>query len=99
MVAPAAGRTDGMAITALILGIVAIPGAFFYGVPGIILGALAITFGLVARGRIRRSGGMVGGSGMATAGWILGICGVVIGIAFIAFLVVLTIGVMQASQH
>jgi hypothetical protein len=42
---------------------------------------------------------MVGGSGFATAGWILGICGVVIGIAFIAFLVVLTIGVMQASQH
>ena len=99
MAQPAAGRTDGMAIAALVLGIIGVPGAFFYGVPGILFGGLALAFGLVARGRIRRSGGMVGGAGLATAGWILGICGLVIGILVIVAVVVFAVAFFQAAQQ
>ena len=72
-------RTDGAASAALILGVLAIPGGLFSGVFGVIPGALAIILGLIARRRIKQSGGTLGGGGLATAGWILGICGVLIG--------------------
>ena len=72
-------RTDGTAIAALILGVLAIPGALLSGVFGVLPGALAIVLGLIARRRIKESGGTLGGGGLATAGWILGICGVLIG--------------------
>lgn len=89
--------TDGLAIAALIVGILSIPGALFYGVPGIVLGALAIVFGFVARGRIVRSEGRVGGQGLATAGWITGICGAVIGVAFIVLIIVVLISFSRSN--
>ena len=54
-----AARPDGFAIGSLILGIIG--GAF-----------LAVILGFVARGRIRRSAGARTGTGLATAGIILG---------------------------
>jgi hypothetical protein len=61
-VAPAvqvAPSTDGFAIASLVLGVIG--GSL-----------LAIIFGFVARGRIKRSGGAKQGSGLATAGIVLG---------------------------
>jgi hypothetical protein len=93
-------RTDGLAIASLVLGILSIPGGLvFYGVLGIVSGALAIVFGLVARRRIKQSGGTVAGGGLATAGWILGICGVAIGVAVIAVLVALISAFQSTSTH
>ncbi|TMF08210.1 MAG: hypothetical protein E6I41_08745 [Chloroflexi bacterium] len=64
----AARPTDGMAIAALVVGLSAVPGASFLGVPGVVLGIVAIILGLRARGRIKRSGGARGGRGFAVAG-------------------------------
>ena len=76
-------KTDGFAIASLVLGILAIPGAFFLGA-GLAPAVLAIVLGLIARDRIKRSGGTLAGSGLATAGWILGGCGIVLVVAYAA---------------
>lgn len=55
----------------------------FFLVP--IIGAiLAIIFGAIARGSIRRSEGELGGKGMATAGLTLGIIGLVLPLVIVA---------------
>ncbi len=72
--------TDGMSIAALILGIAAFPGLCCYGIGGIVLGVVALILGRVALGRIKASGGMVGGRGLANAGWICGLVATVLGV-------------------
>lgn len=69
LIAPAAPRasTNGMAIAALVLGLV-----WVYGVGSI----LAIIFGHLAMGQIDRSSGTQTGRGMGLAGAILGYVGV-----------------------
>ena len=68
-----------MAIAALILGIVSIPGICCYGVVGIAAGVTAIILGRISLGKIRASGGMIGGRGLAQAGWITGLVGAILG--------------------
>jgi uncharacterized membrane protein len=58
------GENEPFAVASLVLGIV--------GLLFAILAVLALVFGYLARGRIRRSGGKLHGSGMATAGIVLG---------------------------
>jgi len=72
--------TDGMAIAALVVGVIAPMAAMFDGVPGVILGSVAVFLGLSSRRRIKRSGGTLQGSGLALAGWIAGLCGIVLGL-------------------
>lgn len=60
-------KTDGYAITALVTGLA---GLFLFG---IILGPIAVVFGVLAKKRIKESSGTLAGEGMATAGFILGI--------------------------
>lgn len=79
-----------MAITSLVLGIIAFPGICCYGIPGLGLGITALILGRMAVGRIRNSGGTVGGNGLAQAGWILGLVAAVI--AAIYFLLVVVMG-------
>jgi hypothetical protein len=79
-------RTDGMAITALVLGIAAFPGVCCYGVPAIGLGIAAIILGRMALRRIRASGGTLGGEGLAQAGWICGLVAGVIGLIYLVFI-------------
>ena len=57
--------TDGQATVALILGIL--------GLCCSILGPVAFFIGQSSRNRIQASGGQLGGYGLATAGWVLGI--------------------------
>jgi hypothetical protein len=76
-----AQQTNPLAIVSMVCGMVAL----VFGP----LTILAIVFGHIARGQIRRTG--EGGRGTATAGLILGYAGLVVGIALVvAFLGVFT---------
>lgn len=61
---------NGLAVASMVLGIVGILGGFFLGV---VLGILAVIFGAVARGKIKRGEAPVSGQAMATTGLALGI--------------------------
>jgi hypothetical protein len=76
-----------MAIGALICGILACVLWLCYGIPGLVLGPVAFFLGLTARRRIRASGGMLSGDGMALAGMILGPVGFGLGILVVLFYV------------
>ena len=71
---------DSQATLALILGIVGV-------VCCPLVAPVAFFIGNASRNRIRASGGTLGGSGMATAGWVLGIVGMV----FLVIWILLTI--------
>lgn len=74
---------NGLGIAALVLGILAIATALFGGFPGIILGILAIIFGAVGMGRAKK--GRATNRGMALAGLITGVIGLVIGALILYF--------------
>ena len=71
-----------MAIAALILGIVSIPGICCYGIVGLAAGITAVILGRMSLRKINASGGMVGGRGLAQAGWICGLVGAVLGLLY-----------------
>jgi len=77
-------RTCGFAVASLVLGIVSV---ICCGL-GLVLGPLAIAFGISGRNKILQSGGMLVGSGMAAAGLALGIIGTVLSILTIIIRVV-----------
>jgi hypothetical protein len=64
-------RNDGKAVAALVCGLVGLVLA------GIILGIIAIVFGVQSRKAIDASRGQLKGRGMATAGLVLGIVDIV----------------------
>ena len=88
--APAVGyagqRTDGLAIAALVIGIISIVCSF--GCLGIILGPTAAIMGFISRQRINTSGGVLGGGALATIGLVLGIVGFLASVAWFFFIVV-----------
>ena len=68
-------RNCGFAVAAMVLGIISavtiiIPGL---GLLGLICGVIAIILGVVGKNTIERSNGELTGTGMATAGIVLGI--------------------------
>ena len=75
---PATRPGAGLAITALILGIIAL--LFFWTVIiGVLLGLVALVLGVIASGRAKR--GVSSGRGMALTGAILGLLGLLGSIA------------------
>jgi ABC-type phosphate transport system permease subunit len=66
--------TDGKAVASLVCGLVGI----LCFIPAIV----AIVLGVSARGRIDASNGRLTGRGMAVAGMVLGIIGVVINVGY-----------------
>lgn len=76
---PSAPKNDGMAIAALVCGIVAIP--MYCGI-GLVLGVLGVVFGIISMRKIDRSGGTLTGRGMALAGAICGGVGLAINLIF-----------------
>lgn len=80
---PPPSRTDGGAITALVLGIL---GVVFCP---IVLSVPAIFVGRSAQSRIEASGGTLGGLEMAKAGWILGIIGTILAVLGAIFFVII----------
>ena len=85
-------KTNNLAITSLVLGIVSIPLTFCYYV-GIPIGIAALVTGLIARRQIKDSGGTQTGNGMAVAGIVLGgIVGVLIACAVVAIIILALLG-------
>jgi hypothetical protein len=76
--APVATKTNGMAVASLVLGIL-----WLWGFGSL----LALIFGIVGKNRIDASGGAEGGRGLAIAGIVLGIVGLV-GAVLVTILVI-----------
>jgi hypothetical protein len=81
-------RTDGLAIGALIAGILSLV-CFWPLCLGIILGPAAAIMGFISRQRVAASGGTVGGGGLALAGLVLGIIGFIASAAWAIFSIVI----------
>ena len=85
-------KTNSLAITSLVLGIVSIPLTFCYGT-GILFGIAAFITGLIGRRQIKESAGAQSGDGMALAGMIMGgIIGGLVGIAIVTIVVLALLG-------
>ena len=73
-------RTDGLAIAALVIGIISLVCSF--GCLGVVLGPTAAIMGFISRQRIVTSGGMLGGGALAIVGMVLGIIGFIASVGF-----------------
>jgi Domain of unknown function (DUF4190) len=76
----AAPRSDGLAIAALIVGILSLVCSFIC--LGFVLGPAAAIMGFISRQRIATSGGALGGGTMAIIGVVLGVIGFVASVAW-----------------
>lgn len=74
-------RTDGLATASLVLGIC----AYFIPFAGLICALLALIFGNISMRRTRDNP-VLGGHGMAVAGFILGLIGIAIAILFVVLI-------------
>ncbi|MEU6772083.1 DUF4190 domain-containing protein [Streptomyces sp. NPDC046759] len=89
---------NGMGIAAMVLGILSLCLFCMYGVVSVVLGILAVVFGI--KGRRRADRGEATNRGQAQAGLIMGIIGIVIGIAVIVLLAIgITAAVHEGSTH
>ncbi|WP_328719127.1 DUF4190 domain-containing protein [Streptomyces sp. NBC_00247] len=86
--------SNGMGVTAMVLGIVSICLFFLWGVVSIVLGVLALVFGILGRKRARR--GEANNGGQALAGIITGSVGIFIG-AVVIGLIVWSIAVFEGE--
>ncbi|MCX4769468.1 DUF4190 domain-containing protein [Streptomyces sp. NBC_01260] len=75
---------NGLGIASMVLGIIAVAVFCMYGL-GVILGILALIFGLIGRGRVNR--GEADNGGVALAGIILGSIGIVVSAAFLGMVI------------
>jgi hypothetical protein len=90
--APAPSKSNGLAIGALVAGIVALLFCFipFVGLISVLIGGAAVVLGLMAMRKVPEAGG----KGAATAGIITGAIGAVLAIVWL----VLTIAVFNAAD-
>ncbi|MGV9566824.1 DUF4190 domain-containing protein [Streptomyces sp. NPDC003480] len=77
---------NGLGVAAMVLGILSVCLFCLYGVVSLVLGILAVIFGI--KGRKRADAGEADNRGQALAGFILGIVGVVLGVAVIVLMVI-----------
>ncbi|CAL2070415.1 DUF4190 domain-containing protein [Streptomyces murinus] len=77
---------NGMGTAAMVLGILSICLFCLYGVASVILGILAVVFGV--KGRRRAERGEATNHGQAQAGLIMGVIGIIVGVAVIALLAI-----------
>ena len=78
---PLAPPRNGFGVAALVLGLLAVVSSWTI-IGGIVLGILAVVFGVLGRGRARR--GEATNGGMSVAGIVLGVVGALIAVALIA---------------
>ncbi|WP_239158096.1 DUF4190 domain-containing protein [Streptomyces sp. SID13726] len=89
--APPMPPQNGMGVAAMVLGILSCALFCMYGILSLVLGVLAIVFGI--KGRKRAERGEATNHGQAQAGFIMGIIGTILGVAVI---VLLAIGITAA---
>jgi len=86
-------QNDGLALAAMIIGIISLVLTCGYGI-GLLGSPVALVMGRVSMKRIDRSGGRLAGRGMAQTGFVLGIIGtVLLVLALIALVVVIVVAV------
>ncbi|MFI1659518.1 DUF4190 domain-containing protein [Streptomyces sp. NPDC020472] len=76
--------SNGMGTTAMVLGIIAVAGFCMYGL-GVILGVLALIFGIIGMKKAAR--GEATNRGMALAGVVLGSIGILVSAVFLGFII------------
>ncbi|MET9363972.1 hypothetical protein ABZX93_24095 [Streptomyces sp. NPDC006632] len=92
-----AAPQNGFGIAAMVLGIVACVTMFCsWGISGIVLGVLALIFGMLGKGKAAR--GEASNRGQALAGIIMGIVGIVLGVVILVLLIVLVANAPE-SHH
>jgi Domain of unknown function (DUF4190) len=89
----AAPRSDGLAVAALIIGILSLVCSFLCF--GVVLGPAAAIMGFISRQRIATSGGALGGGTLAVVGLVLGIIGFIASVGW--FFVIIT-GVITSQS-
>ena len=77
--------TNGMAIAAMVVSLVALPGLICYGIAGIVIGLVGAILGHVARRQVTERGD--GGGGMAMAGIIIGWIAVGAGVIILGLII------------
>ncbi|MFD5337235.1 DUF4190 domain-containing protein [Streptomyces hawaiiensis] len=77
---------NGMGVAAMVLGIISCTLFCLYGVVSLVTGILAVVFGI--KGRKRAEAGVATNHGQAQAGLIMGIIGIILGIAVIVLIAV-----------
>jgi hypothetical protein len=83
--------TEGLGLAAMIIGIVSLVLSCGYGI-GLLGSPAALIMGRISMKRIDRSGGQLGGRGLAMTGFILGIVGtVLLVLAIIAVVVIIVV--------
>lgn len=75
-----------MAVAALIVGIVSLIGIFCFGVGGIVMGLIAVVLGVLGVKKANEAPGAPQ-KGLAIAGIVTGALGLLIGVAFLVFFV------------
>ncbi len=79
--------TSGKAVASMVLGICSIAMCMFYGLPALICGPLAIAFSIMAKKQVERGEAGGASTGLATAGMVCGIVGLLLALLFIGFIV------------
>jgi hypothetical protein len=87
---------SGLAVTSLVLGIIAVAMFGLCGILSLPFGVAALAVGFTARARIRQSMGALDGAGIALAGIITG--GIASGLAVLGLLVVATIVIIGIAS-
>jgi hypothetical protein len=85
---PTPVSTSTAAVVSLICAILSWIGVFGVG------GILAVIFGHIAKGEIRKSNGAIGGNGMATIGLVLGYANIAIALLGICFFILMFTGLV-----
>ncbi|MFH8975300.1 DUF4190 domain-containing protein [Streptomyces sp. NPDC017890] len=89
---------NGMGTAAMVLGILACCLFCMYGVVSLVLGILAVVFGV--KGRRRAERGEANNHGQAQAGFVMGIVGIVLGIVVIALIAIgITAAINDESEY
>ena len=91
-VPPAPPKACGLAVTSLVCGCLGFVLAFLAGIPAIITGHMAL-------GKIKRSGGTIGGSGIATTGLVLGYVTTALTVVWLALAALATPAIYKALER
>jgi Domain of unknown function (DUF4190) len=95
----AAPRTEPLAIVSLVLAFPLLIFGWLFSFFGLVTGVVAIIFGHVARSRIRKSGGEVGGMRMALAGLIIGYIGILPAMVFTVFGIAMLVDMIKSDRE